>query len=537
MAQEVMEIESAWEDAHFPRQEDTGVVLGLSWGQVLVAGSGIAVATLMIVIGGFTWVFPALVIGTPITVVGVWKVHKRSLISWFGAGVKYAIRGVLGQLAFVRRTPKVQLSGSPQQPVLLAEDAEPQRDKKGRIKPESPAGINLPGSHGEMLVYTLPGGAGMVYDPRSHEAMVVAKLETTKAFSLESVGTREERIGFFSDAMNDLSAIPGVAWWKLSDQTTLISGQHVKEFYRDKQSAAAMVERNGETVQLAGKAIDPFLDAAFEDLMTEAQGMPIHEQSITIALSRSKLAGQIASMGGGIATLMEIALSVMEAVESELPESGTMVSHWHSMRSLAAVSRAAFDPDSTMGIEDRTGVFAGVSPDSAGPMGMQPYTSYVATDNYLHRTYVVSEWPQAKARLGFLRDMVFAGDFRHTVTIVMEPVPMEKALKKVQGRKSDWETSQNIRQRWASGKSLVHAREHDDIYMQEEELVDGASPINMAGLVTVSARSRTELEDNCLQLLTKVAKAQCEVRPLYWEQDSAFVGSAVPYGKVEMKTS
>src|SRR5699024_6261933 len=85
----------------------------------------------------------------------------------------------------------------------------------------------------------------------------------------------------------------------------------------------------------------------------------IHEQSITIALSRSKLAGQIASMGGGIATLMEIALSVMEAVESELPESGTMVSHWHSMRSLAAVSRAAFDPDSTMGIEDRTGVFAG----------------------------------------------------------------------------------------------------------------------------------------------------------------------------------
>src|SRR5699024_9576806 len=153
---------------------------------------------------------------------------------------------------------------------------------------------------------------------------------------------------------------------------------------------------------LAGKAIDPFVDAALEDLRTEAQGMPIHEQSTTIALWRSKLAGRIASMGGAIATVMEGPWSVMVAVESELPESVTDVSHWHSMRSLAAVSRAAFDPDSTMGIEDRTGVFAGVSPDSAGPMGMQPYTSYVATDNYLHRTYVVSEWPQAKARLGFL---------------------------------------------------------------------------------------------------------------------------------------
>ncbi|NWN87276.1 MAG: hypothetical protein HLX51_01825 [Micrococcaceae bacterium] len=536
MAQHVIETESAWEDSHFPRQEDTGVLLGLSMPQTLVAGTGIGIAVLMIVIGGFTWVFPALLIGVPITVVGVVKIHKRSLISWLGAGFKYSLRGAMGQLPFSRTTPKMTLDGDPQQPVLLA-DEEPPRDKKGRITPGKPARINLPGSHAEMMVYTLPGGAGMVYDPRSHEAMVVAKLDTTKAFSLESASTQEGRITFFSDAMNDLSAIPGVSWWKLSDQTTLISGQHVKEFYRHKQDTASLVERNGQEVRLAGQQIDPFLDAAFDNLMTEAQGMPIHEQTITVALSRSKLAGQISSMGGGIATLMEIALSVMEAVESELPESGTMVSHWHSMRSVAALSRAAFDPDATVGITDRTGTFAGVSPDSAGPMGMQAYTGYLATDNYLHRTYVVSEWPQAKARLGFLKDMVFAGDFRHTVTVVMEPVPMPKAMKKVQGRKADWESSQNIRERWSTGQSLEHVREREDIDMQEEELVDGASPLNMAGLVTVSARTRTELEDNCLQLLTKVAKAQCEVRPLYWEQDAAFIGSAIPFGQVDMKTS
>src|SRR5699024_3720163 len=125
---------------------------------------------------------------------------------------------------------------------------------------------------------------------------------------------------------------------------------------------------------------------------------------------------------------------------------------------------------------------------SAGPMGMQPYTSYVATDNYLHRTDVVSEWPQAKARLGLLREMVFAGDFRDTVTSVMEPGPMEKALKNVQGRKSDGETSHTVRQRRASGQSLGHAREHDDIDLEEDQLVGGAWAIRMAGLVTGSAR-------------------------------------------------
>lgn len=537
MAQHVLEEQSGWEDSNFPRQEDTGVLLGLDVPQVIVAGFGIAVTVLTIVIGGFTWVVPAFIVGLPITAFGVVKVHKRSLISWCVAGIKYSIRGAFGQLAFMKPVQKVELHGAPQQPVLLAADDEPERDNKGRLKAGNPARIELPGSHAELLVYTLPGGAGMVYDPRSHEAIVVAKLETTKAFSLESTASKEERTSFFADAMNDLGAIPGVAWWKLSDQTTLISGHHVKDFYRSKQETAPLVERDGETVRLAGKAIDPFLDAAFEDLMTEAQGMPIHEQTMTIALSRSKLAGQIASRGGGIATLMEIALSVMEAVESELPESGTMVSHWHSMRSLAALSRAAFDPDATIGIVDRTGTFAGVAPDSAGPMGMLPYTSYVATDNYLHRTYVISEWPQAKARLGFLKDIVFAGDFRHTVTVVMQPVAAQKAMKKVQGRKADWESSQKIRQKWSAGQSLEHIREREDIEAEEEQLIDGASPLNMAGLVTVSARSRTELEDNCLQLLTKVAKAQCEVRPLYWEQEAGFIGSAIPFGKVELKHS
>lgn len=535
MTQHVVEEQSQWENLNFPRQQDTGVLLGLDLPQVIVAGFGVAVTVLTIVIGGFTWVIPALIIGLPIIAFGVVKIHKRSVLSWFVAGLKYALRGLFNQLAFVKPLPKVELHGNPQQPVLLAADDEPQRDKRGRLKAGKPARINLPGSHAEMLVYTLPGGAGMVYDPRSHEAMVVAKLETTKAFSLESHYSKEERTAFFADAMNDLGAIPGVSWWKLSDQTTLISGQHVKDFYRNKQATAPLVERDGETVRLAGKHVDAFLDAAFEDLMTEAQGMPIHEQTMTITLSRAKLAGQIASMGGGIARLMEIALSVMEAVESELPESGTVVSHWHSMRSLAALSRAAFDPDATVGIVDRTGTFAGVSPDSAGPMGMQPYTSYVATDNYLHRTYVISEWPQARARLGFLTDIVFAGDFRHTVTVVMEPVATEKAMRKVQGRKADWESSQRIRQKWSTGQSLEHIRERDDIDIEEEQLIDGAAPLNMAGMVTVSARSRTELEDNCLQLLTKVAKAQCEVRPLYWEQESAFVGSAIPFGQVDLK--
>src|SRR5699024_5395521 len=111
--------------------------------------------------------------------------------------------------------------------------------------------------------------------------------------------------------------------------------------------------------------------------------------------------------------------------------------------------------------------------DSAGPMGLYPYNNCVDTDGYLHRTFIVTEWPQSKARLGFLSELVFAGDFRHTVTVMMQPQDARKTMKQVQGRKADWQTSQNLRQRWKSSDSLEHIRQREDIDIEEEEMVDG----------------------------------------------------------------
>src|SRR5699024_12701357 len=112
MAQHVIEEQSGWEDSNFPRQEDTGVLLGLDVPQVIVAGFGIAVTVLTIVIGGFTWGVPAFIVGLPITAFGGVEVHKRSLISWFVAGMKYSIRGAFGQLAFMKTGRRGGLPGA-----------------------------------------------------------------------------------------------------------------------------------------------------------------------------------------------------------------------------------------------------------------------------------------------------------------------------------------------------------------------------------------------------------------------------------------
>src|SRR5690625_1626903 len=195
------------------------------------------------------------------------------------------------------------------------------------------------------------------------------------------------------------------------------------------------------------------------DLMTEAQDMPVHEMWLTIVLSKEMLSRRIRALGGGLPGFMEVALGVMGTVEVILPVSGTEVLGWHSLRSIAALSRSAFDPDSSVQISERTGAWAGVAPSSAGPMAMNAPLDRVTTDGFLHRTYKVSEFPQSQARLGFLDAFVFAGDFRHTVTSYYLPRDAKKARKMVQRRKADWHITNKLLRNLDRQPSLEHERE------------------------------------------------------------------------------
>ena len=148
------------------------------------------------------------------------------------------------------------------------------------------------------MVYAMPNGAGFVWDPRAREAVVCAKVMTTRGFDLESFDAQEERSLSWGSSLAALSRLPGVVRIQASDQTTLISGAAVEDFYESKQEGA------GRT----GASIDPFLDQAFRELMKEAQSMPVHEQWLTLVVSPSKITSQVKALGGGTPALMELSL-------------------------------------------------------------------------------------------------------------------------------------------------------------------------------------------------------------------------------------
>src|SRR5699024_798554 len=163
--------------------------------------------------------------------------------------------------------------------------------------------FRLPGEAQELRGQRLPGGAGLIYDARAGEGLVVARIITSKGFNLEAFELQEDRTAGWRDGLTAVAQMPGVVRVQASDQTSLISGRRAREFYDEKRHEAAFDAGSAERV--SGEGIDPFLHTSFMDLVAEAQDMPVHEMWLTIVLSKEPLSRRIRALGGGLAGFME----------------------------------------------------------------------------------------------------------------------------------------------------------------------------------------------------------------------------------------
>ena len=521
-------VESEYDGVRFPQERTAGVLLGLTWDQLIVVGFGAVFLLVSLFRGGWAIAWGVVVLAV-CTAFGVVRFRGRSLPAWVAVGLRYAKRGAGDQLEYRQGLSPAHelklLDGEPQVRALEVEQ-KATRTPKGAIKPGNPTRFRLPGGASELKAYALPNGAGFVWDPHEREAVICAKVITSRGFSLESFDAQEERSLSWGAALAGLSRMPGVVRVQASDQTTLISGSAVQGFYESKQEQSGM----------NAAEVDPFLDQAFKELMKEAQSMPVHEQWLSVVVSPAQIGSRLKGMGGGLPALMEYTLKLMTTIEGHLPRSGTRVAAWHSPRSLAALSRAAFDPDSsvTVTMTGEDGELRGTAPASAGPMAVDVHPGYLEMDGYVHRTFKIAELPQETARLGFLDELVFSGDFRHTVTVVMSPVDRGKAMRATRGRRSSWESDSRTLRAMDRPPSPEHEQELVDIMREQDELMRRHASLDMVVLVTVTARSLSELEAASNDVVTDAIATGCELRPLWLEQDSAFMAAALPFGRIKL---
>jgi hypothetical protein len=165
-----------------------------------------------------------------------------------------------------------------------------------------------------------------------------------------------------------------------------------------------------------------------------------------------------------------------------------------------------------------------------GPMVVEPDWGHVHVDGAYHRSYWIGGWPRLPVGSDWLAGLLVETHCLRTVTVVLEPVPMGRASRaadrEVMAREADGELKQRKGFR-------VNARERKrlaDAEARERELSEGHAEFSFVGIVTVTAATLDQLDDDCADVEQAAAQSLLDLRPLEARHDRGWV-AALPLGR------
>ena len=155
------------------------------------------------------------------------------------------------------------------------------------------------------------------------------------------------------------------------------------------------------------------------------------------------------------------------------------------------------------------------------PMAMEESWSEVRVDGLVHATFWVSEWPRVEVRSDFLAPILL-GSARCTLAVVMEPLGLDSAVRKVEASRTADLADTELRRRGGFVSTARHARESEVLARREAELAEGHASFRYSGYVTVSAPSDEQLAAACDVVQHAAGQSRLALRRLYGDQASAY---------------
>lgn len=509
----------------FSRLERRGVVLGLSGEQVTWLGAAAAILMSCILSGGFPeGLVKGLVLCALPAFIGVTSWRRIPTITWIRLGLAHLMRTITGQDKYRSRPGERTQARERSNQKTRQETQRQNRSLKGK-KVSPPVRIRLPGEANELLCYTMDNGCALVHDPVQNTATVVAQVGS-EGFRLKDAAEQDSRVSNWSQMLQSFATHQGVIRIQTLDRTVVHPSMDILEYY-ERESAATG----------AGANINALGDASYRDLVRSAATHTRHDMYLVVVLSETRLRKAIRELKGGIAALMFLAETEMQAITRDIPDAGAKIQRWLTPRELGEVLRAAFDPEATDDLGGRSGEMVGADIESAGPMGGEMGWREMRTDSAYHRSYWVGEWPRVGVEPGFLKNLMFAGDFIHSVALIAEPIPTNQALKKAEKDLEDAHSSLRMAKKMGRTPTRQQEKEAFDIADREEDLVDGHGEVRFFGVVTVSAPTLRELAACETQLMHAASHSKVELRILYGQQYQGFLTGGVPLGRGLAKRS
>jgi hypothetical protein len=156
-----------------------------------------------------------------------------------------------------------------------------------------------------------------------------------------------------------------------------------------------------------------------------------------------------------------------------------------------------------------------------GPMATDEAWSTLRVDASWHATYWICEWPRVEVQPNFLTPLLL-GAGRRRVSVVMSPVPAERAARQVRAARAADAADEELRSRAGFLPSVRRGREAEGVIRRESELADGHADYRFSGYITVTADDLDGLAAACAETEQAAQGAHLELRRLYGRQREAY---------------
>lgn len=480
-----------------PRRSRQGVVLGMDGWQLAF----IAAAAIVILISVNRFGPPGLLYAAPIYLVlgatALTTIHGISAPRMAGLWVLKRVRHSVGATKEVFRPEKPRLAGT----------------------------LNLPGTRASIQLWEVEGIA-CVYNPHDRTASVTAELEV-QGFLMQDNPERFDLAQQWARVLASFTQRPGIKRVTLQERTIPTTIRAARENY-DK----VVFDRKLDTAT-------PVADN-YSAVMNQSERYAVaHRNYLTFTLDLVTMGPQLKSLGGGRDAIQSLARIEAANLADALSAAKVKVRTWLTPRDIAALTRVAMDPEFASNVQNRPAKDAGVDPSAIGPMYLEePKDRHgiVRTDSAVHTTMWIHEWPRSDAPIGFVSPIVFARHpstghpVTHIFSLVLTPVPVSKALRRIRDEKKVWRGNEQLRAKRGADGSAADAADWDALEKQEAEIIAGHGEFRYAGYLTVSATDDASLDQAVAGMRNALARAGMEAQVLYCQQAEALMVNALPIG-------
>ena len=480
-----------------PRRSRQGVVMGMDGWQLAC----LTAAALIVLISVNRFGPPGLLYGAPLYLpLGAFAfvtVHGYSAPRQLGLWAMKQARHAMGATQHRYRPERTHLAGT----------------------------LNLPGIRASIQLWDIDGVA-CVYNPHDRSASVTAEVEV-QGFLMKDVPERYDLAQQWSPALASFTQRPGIKRAVLQERTLPTTIRAARDHYGSVAS-----HRELDT--------DSPLARNYDEVLNRSERFAVsHRNYLTFTLDLIALSPQLKALGGGEDAVKSLASLEARNLADALGAARITVRRWLNARDVAALTRVGFDPEFAANVQNRDEDHSGVDPVAIGPMYLEEprgKNGIVFTDSGVHTTMWIHEWPRSDAAVGFVEPIVFArmpgtGEaITHILSIVLTPVSVKKAMRRIEDDKKVWRGNERLRAKRGVDGSAADAADWDALERQEEEIVAGHGEFRYGAYLTVTAPDEERLDQAIAGMRNALARAGMEPQILYCQQAEALMVNVLPLG-------